>query len=48
MTTESRIEPNQEYQTLRQELLEAKRYVFERPLAIAAVAAAGIRVFDTP
>jgi hypothetical protein len=29
------VGPIQEYQTLRQELLESKRYVFERPLLIA-------------
>jgi len=42
------IGPVQEYETLRQELLEAKRYVFERPLAILAVAVAAIQFFDKP
>jgi cadmium resistance protein CadD (predicted permease) len=37
-----------EYDTLRHELLEAKRYVFERPLAITALAAIGLQVFDKP
>jgi hypothetical protein len=44
----SHIEASQEYNTLRQELLEAKRYVFERPLAIAAVAAIGLQSFEKP
>lgn len=42
------IGPLQEYDTLRQELLEAKRYVFERPLAILALAVAAIQFFDKP
>jgi hypothetical protein len=42
------IDPAQEYNMLRQELLEAKRYVFERPLAITALAAIGLQVFDRP
>jgi len=42
------IEASQEYNTLRQELLEAKRYVFERPLAITAIAAIGLQYFDKP
>jgi len=40
------ISPNQEYASLRAELLEAKRFVFERPLAIAALAAAGLQLAD--
>lgn len=42
------IEASQEYNTLRQELLEAKRYVFERPLAITAIAAIGLQSFEKP
>jgi len=43
------IEPAHEYDSLRQELLGAERYVIERPLAIAALAAAvGLKVFDKP
>src|SRR5208337_5044944 len=38
MTENSRFGPAQEYETLRHEFLEAKRYVFERPLAITALA----------
>lgn len=34
--------PAQEYQTLRQELLESKRYVFERPLLIATAGIAAL------
>jgi uncharacterized membrane protein len=45
---DERIDPGQEYNTLRQELLEAKRYVFERPLAITALGAIGLQVFDKP
>ena len=37
-----------EYQSLRQELLDSKKYVFERPLAIAALAAAGIQYYGKP
>jgi hypothetical protein len=48
MADNRRIGPTQEYDSLRAELLEAKRYVFERPLAIAAIAAAGIQFFDKP
>jgi hypothetical protein len=44
----SQIDQGHEYNTLRQELLEAKRYVFERPLAITALAAVGLQVFDKP
>ena len=35
--------PAEEYETLREELLQAKKYIFERPLLIAAIAAAGSR-----
>ena len=35
------IDPAQEYSTLREEMLQAKRYVFERPLLIAALGAGG-------
>src|SRR5438552_2049956 len=48
MASDSRIDPAHEYNSLRQELLEAKRYVFERPLAITALAAIGLQVFDKP
>jgi hypothetical protein len=37
-----------EYDTLRNELLEAKRHVFDRPLVIAALAAAGLQFLDKP
>jgi hypothetical protein len=46
MIAETRISRDQEYATLRGELLEAKRFVFERPLAIAALAAAGLHVSE--
>lgn len=39
------IGPKEEYQSLRQELLESKRYVFERPLLIAAVGTAALGAF---
>jgi hypothetical protein len=42
------IGPVQEYASLRQEMLDSKKYVFERPLAIAALAVAGIQFFDKP
>ncbi|MFZ1083516.1 MAG: hypothetical protein WAN35_00975 [Terracidiphilus sp.] len=48
MTENSRVELTQEYNTLRNELLEAKRYVFERPLAITALAAIGLQVLGKP
>lgn len=48
VTPESRITMTHEYDTLRNELLEAKRHVFERPLVIAALAAAGLQFFDKP
>lgn len=37
--------PREEYQSLRQELLESKRYVFERPLLIAAAGIAALGAF---
>jgi hypothetical protein len=40
------LDKGQEYATLRAELLEAKRYVFERPLAIAAAAVAAVGLKD--
>jgi hypothetical protein len=45
---EAKILVSQEYDTLRSELLEAKRYIFERPLIIAALAAAGVQFLDKP
>ncbi len=42
----SELGPAEEYKTLREELLQAKKYVFERPLLIAAMAAAGSRGLD--
>jgi hypothetical protein len=48
MATDSRLEASREYDTLRNELLEAKRYVFERPLAITAFAAIAVQHFDKP
>jgi hypothetical protein len=48
MTPESGITMMREYDTLRNELLEAKRHVFERPLIIAALAAAGLQFLDKP
>ena len=48
MTSDLHIGLSQEYDTLRQELLDSKRYVFERPLAIAALAAVGIQLFEKP
>lgn len=46
MGSDNRIEPRDEYQTLRQELLESKRYVFERPLVIAAAGIAALGAFE--
>lgn len=48
MTPASGITMMGEYDTLRNELLEAKRHVFERPLIIAALAAAGLQFLDKP
>ena len=48
VTPESRITMTHEYDTLRNELLEAKRHIFERPLIIAALAAAGLQFLDKP
>lgn len=45
MAPENEIGPKEEYQSLRQELLESKRYVFERPLLIAAVGTAAMSAF---
>lgn len=39
----SRLDPTAEYQTLREELLQSRRYVFERPLLIAALGVAAIK-----
>ena len=41
-----RFKPEQEYQSLREELLQAKKYVFERPLVIAALAVAGLKFLE--
>ncbi len=40
------VSPALEYQSLREELLEAKKYVFERPLLILAIGAAMLNVGD--
>ncbi|MCG8459848.1 MAG: hypothetical protein MI919_26510 [Holophagales bacterium] len=45
MGADDRIGPKEEYQSLRQELLESKRYVFERPLLIAAAGIAALGAF---
>ena len=37
-----RVDPKVEYQTLREELLQSRRYVFERPLLIVALAVAAM------
>ncbi len=37
-----RIDPKTEYRTLREELLQSRRYVFERPLLIAALGTAAL------
>lgn len=42
MAASDQVGPVQEYQTLRQELLESKRYVFERPLLIATAGIAAL------
>lgn len=42
MGSDNHFDPRDEYQTLRQELLESKRYVFERPLVIAAAGIAAL------
>jgi len=42
----SELGPAEEYKSLREELLQAKKYVFERPLLIAAMATAGSRGLD--
>lgn len=46
MSSDNHIDPRDEYQTLRQELLESKRYVFERPLVIAAAGIAALGAFE--
>lgn len=38
----------QEFSSLRTELLESKKYVFERPLLIVGIGMAGIKILDTP
>ena len=48
MNSDQQIGPVQEYDALRQEMLVSKRYVLERPLAIAALAVAGVQFFDKP
>ena len=45
MASSDEIGPREEYQSLRQELLESKRYVFERPLLIAAAGIAALGAF---
>ena len=45
MSASDQIGPKEEYQSLRQELLESKRYVFERPLLIAAAGIAALSAF---
>ncbi len=45
MTTDDEIGPSEEYESLRQELLESKRYVFERPLLIAAAGTGALVAF---
>lgn len=42
------IQASAEYETLRGELLQAKHYVFERPLVIAGLAFAGAQFMDKP
>lgn len=39
--------PVDEYKTLREESLQAKKYVFERPLLIVALAVAGLRTLES-
>jgi hypothetical protein len=41
------VGPADEYKALREELLLATKYVFERPLLILALVAAGSRVMET-
>jgi hypothetical protein len=41
------VGPADEYKTLREELLVAKKYIFERPLLILALVAAGSRILET-
>jgi hypothetical protein len=45
MASDYEIGPKEEYQSLRQELLESKRYVFERPLLIAAAGITAMGAF---
>lgn len=45
MASDDQLMPREEYQTLRQELLESKRYVFERPLIITAAGIAALGAF---
>jgi len=47
ITRGTELGPAEEYKSLREELLQAKKYVFERPLLIVAVAVAGSRALDT-
>jgi hypothetical protein len=46
MSAPDDIGPIQEYQSLRQELLESKKYVFERPLLVAALAIAALNAVE--
>ena len=48
MDEKPRVDPAHEYEALRHETLESKRYVFERPLAIAALAGVGFQVLSQP
>jgi hypothetical protein len=43
----SDIGPADEYRTLREELTVSRKYVFERPLLIIAIVAAGSRIVET-
>ncbi len=42
------ISPEAEYKALRDELIQAKGYVFERPIVIAALAVASTKFLEKP
>jgi hypothetical protein len=44
--TNEKLDINYEYNSLREELNQSKKYVFERPIAIVALVVAGIKIFD--
>ena len=48
MCSNNKITYQDEYQTLREEILQGKKYVFERPLLIVTISVAVIQFIDKP